>query len=185
MERWVTSRTAIGTPFDGATEVLVNEPAALLPTDHRIHPCGGAVLTLSAGTGAGAEAGHDVVLRFGAPCSAEGEAWLPVEWAPTSHSHVLPSFRGVVELIDGPERTELGITGTYDVPLGVLGRFGDGLLGRRVALQSVRTLLESMANQLRARVAATEVPAGWKPAPHPIDVRDGPIPDLPERGNPE
>ena len=179
MERWVTAKTVIGMPFEAASSVLVSDPAALLPAGHRIHPDGGAVVTLSAGTRGGAELGQEVLLTLGAPCSAEGESWVPVEWEPVAHAQLLPSFRGVLELIEEADRTELAITGTYEIPLGVVGRFGDGLLGRRLAQQSVRTLLEGMARQLRGRVADGMAHAAWRPAPYPIDLRERPVPEPP------
>ena len=185
MERWVTAKTAIGMPFEAASEVLVGDPAALLPDGHRVDPSRGPVVALSVGSHSGAAVGQDVVLSLGAPCSAEGESWVPVEWEPVAHAQVLPSFRGVVELIDGPDGTELAISGTYDVPLGVVGRFGDGLVGRRVAEQSVRTLLEGMARQLRGRVADAIGHAAWKPAPYPIDLQERPVPELPRPRRPE
>jgi hypothetical protein len=178
MERWVTARTATGVPFERASRVLLDDPSVLLPPDRRVDASGRAVICLSVETKGGAGVRQEVVVTLGAPCSAEGETWVPIEWEPFAHAQVLPSFSGVLELVDGFEGVDLAITGIYDVPLGVVGRFGDGLVGRRVAQQSIRSLLDGMARRLRSCIADDFVHAAWKPAPYPISLRERPVPEL-------
>ena len=51
--------------------------------------------------GAGGAVRQDVQVTLGSPCEAEGEAWVPIRWTPTSHGRLLPSFDGVVEIAYG------------------------------------------------------------------------------------
>jgi hypothetical protein len=177
MERWVTATTATGVPFERASQILVGDPLALLPDDRRADTSRRTITSLAIETKSGVAVRQDVAVTLGAPCSAEGETWVPIEWEPVAHSQLLPSFTGVVELVDGPEGADLAITGIYDVPLGFVGRFGDGLVGRRVAQQSIRALLDGMARRLRGSVTEEVAHAGWRPAPYPIDLRERPVPE--------
>jgi hypothetical protein len=186
MERWITARTAIAMSFERASQYLMGDPSALLRGDRAIADGSGWITALSVETRNGASVRQDVVVTLGPPCSAEGETWVPIEWQPVAHAQLLPSFTGVVELVDGPEGADLAITGIYDVPLGFVGRFGDGLVGRRIAQSSIRTLLDGMARKLRGVEADELVHASWRPAPYPISLRERPVPELhPAGGGPD
>jgi hypothetical protein len=117
---------------------------------------------------------HDVVVTVGATCEAEGELWVPLRWEPSGHRRVLPGFEGVLELDgdpDGDGRGPVGlrIRGTYDVPLGAVGRFGDGVAGRRVARQTLGLLVGELAERLDELVLADAA----DPADYAVDVREG------------
>ena len=136
---------------------------------------GGAFVDLEVELPVGAGVRHDVDVRLGAPCSADGETWVPISWVPAAHARLLPSFDGVVEIIASDRGTELSLTGTYEVPLGGVGRFGDGLIGRRIAEQSLRTLVEGIAGEIDRQVDDRLAHA---PTAHPVDVRERTAPTL-------
>jgi hypothetical protein len=180
MDRWISARTSLGVPFERASEVLLADGGSLLPPGPPSDgDRDGAIVPLSVDVRGRAIVRRDIAVTLGEPRSAEGETWLPIDWEPTSHSHLLPSFHGVVELVQGPERAELAITGTYHVPLGVVGRFGDGIVGRRIAHDSLRLFLEDMVEQLDDRAGSDTTPRdGRSRREHTIAVseRDAPRP---------
>ena len=178
MERWITASTTIDVPFELASPIVTTATSRLLP-DGRAEPSGRLITALSVETKGGAAVRHDVAVTLGAPHSAEGETWVPIEWEPIAHTALLPTFVGVLELVEAVDGVELAITGIYGVPLGVVGRFGDGLIGRRVAQQSISSLLGAMAAQLLSEVADEFAQTSWKPAPYPISLRERPVPELP------
>ena len=168
-ERWVSVRTRLSAPFERAVEALAVEPDVLLSAgDGRSTSRTRLELAVEGGGGAGVRQVVDV--RIGTPCRAEGEAWIPISWHPAAHAHLLPSFSGVIDVVAAGDGAELAITGTYGIPLGVLGKLGDGVVGQRVARRSLRGVVEAMAQRLDAHAALD--PYGWRPAPYPDDLRD-------------
>jgi hypothetical protein len=86
-------------------------------------------------------------LDVGEPGRSHDE--LRVHW--TSGTRLLPDFRGTVRFrIDGM-RTRVVIEGSYAVPLGVLGRAFDAVIGKRVALASMQDLADRIARYLAER----------------------------------
>lgn len=172
MDRWISARTPLVASAEQATTLLMDDSEALIPAS-RPGTSAAMVIDLSVAVGGGSAIRQDVEVALGAPRSAEGEAWVPISWEPTSHARMLPSFDGALGVVnDGGGRTELSITGTYHVPLGIVGRFGDGVVGRRVAQQSLRVLLQRIAQHIDERIAEQLAHAGWKPAPYPVDLRE-------------
>ncbi|HEX6421348.1 MAG TPA: hypothetical protein VFZ77_22795, partial [Acidimicrobiales bacterium] len=60
----------------------------------------------------------------------------------------------------------------YTVPLGPVGRFGDGLVGRRIARQSFESFLEDTAARLDAEVHRRSATVTWRARPYAVDVRE-------------
>ena len=109
---------------------------------------------------------------------AEGEVWVPIRWHPVGRERLLPAFSGVVELREEEGRTILAINGQYDAPLGPVGRFGDAVLGRRVAQQSLSALVADMARRIDELAATSHPTEGWRPAVYPVSLRDADAPLL-------
>ena len=152
MNRWVAARTPLVASFEHAMDVLVDDARHILPGARP--DGGGALLEVTVpGPGGGDAVGQEVEVSLGASCAADGEAWVPIRWVPVTHTRLLPSFDGVVEVVAVDGGAELAISGTYGIPLGAVGRFGDGLLGRRVAQQSLRVLAARMAGEIDRHVA--------------------------------
>ena len=56
--------------------------------------------------------------------------------------------------------TQLAFSGTYEPPLGPLGRAMNALIGHRIAQASVHRFLKDVAEYLRQTLATTESTAG-------------------------
>ena len=83
---------------------------------------------------------------------------LPVWWEDAEHPRLFPTFDGGIELRpDGDDATEVRLVGSYEPPLGTVGRFADGLAGHRVVVASLEALLDEIVDRL-----AEGVPDAWR-----------------------
>jgi hypothetical protein len=101
---------------------------------------------------AGARIGKKVELTVGAP-SEEGD-WvvIPLAWQATGPTGMFPVLdaRLRVEPI-GPGASRLSLAGTYQPPLGALGREIDGAVLHGVAEATLRDFVEGVAGRLSRR----------------------------------
>lgn len=148
MERAIDASAPLAGTRADAAELLRRDPRRLLDGDGRTYE-----LTVHV-SGAGA-VHQEVELVLGSVREAEGELWVPLSWTPCDHRRVLPSFDGVLELLDGAAGAHLRISGTYTVPLGVVGRFGDGFVGRRIARQTLESLVADLARRVDAQTTVS------------------------------
>jgi hypothetical protein len=171
MERWISLRTTLGADAEQAIALLLADPAVLLgAAEGRRAPT--FVVDLRAPVGGRAAVHQEVEVSVGAPCAADGEAWVPISWRPLGHRKALPSFEGIIEVRGDQDDAALSIVGTYRAPFGIVGRFGDGLVGRRIAHQSLRTLLQRLARRIDGCVLDEASHGEWRPAEYPIDLRE-------------
>src|SRR5262245_16234719 len=84
---------------------------------------------------------------------------IPVTWRAAGFERLFPTFEGVVELRPAGSESELHLHGNYAVPLGSMGRFGDGVVGRRIARRTAALFLEAAATRIDAAVAKRPVVA--------------------------
>jgi hypothetical protein len=139
MEREIEAATCIPVPFGAACEQLRTDAGAVLPT------------SVVAPVGAGTAVEQTVRVEVGELQVEPTAAGLPVSWSPEAHEKLLPSFDGRLVLVaESLSSTRLSLYGTYTVPLGPVGRFGDSLVGRRIARASVTDLVERVARALEA-----------------------------------
>ena len=134
MERSIEATTIISASADRVRGLLASDPSAALsnPT------------TLTAGG-----LHHDVIVTLDEPEVGDALS-VPVSWHPVDHARLFPSFLGALEAEPSVAGTRLRLAGSYSVPLGVVGQFGDGLIGRRLAQQSLQSLLEGVATRITA-----------------------------------
>jgi len=114
---------------------------------------GGRFAELEVGIPGGRQVTRDVRLGFGPLLDDDGVAALPVWWEDAEHPEFFPTFDGGLEVhaVDGG--TELRLVGSYQPPLGAVGRFADSLLGRRIVAGSLEAFLASVADRLTAAAA--------------------------------
>lgn len=128
--------------------------------------------TLAVQTGAGPSVQQEVAVEIGA-LRPEGNALsLPLSWEATGWQRLFPEFRGELEVSPYGSGCSLRLHGSYHVPLGPLGRFGDGIAGRRLARQSLSAFLAQAARRIDAEVDGRADSHPWYPDRYPVAVRE-------------
>lgn len=165
MERDIEAATCISVPLAAACEQLRTDPGTVLPSS--------IVTPVAAGTAVE----QTVVVETGELQVEASAAGLPVSWTPEAHEKLLPSFRGRLVLVaESLSSTRLSIHGTYTVPLGAVGRFGDSLVGRRIARASITELVERVARALQGGYRAADQLDRAPAPPNGVDLREhGPV----------
>lgn len=133
MERAIEASTVVPATAERVRSLFVDEPATVLP-----NPISVAVGTVR----------RDVVVTLD-DATVEGDrVVLPLAWRAAEHSGLFPIFLGTLEAEPSVAGARLVLAGTYSIPLGVVGRFGDGLVGRRLAHDAVRNVLIDVAQRI-------------------------------------
>lgn len=163
MERTIEGSTRLQAPPDRARRVLRDHVEVLLGAqtlaDHLHSALGVGPLR------------HEIVLSVGQSVDHGNRVVRRLTWEAALHPDRFPVFDGeiAVELDDGGAAV-LTLRGLYDVPFGTLGRFGDGLAGRRVARHCVAGFLEDVARRLD--VAAEPLERHDGPSHYEVEVLD-------------
>jgi hypothetical protein len=174
MERFIEASTSIRVAFEEARDVLVDNPGAVFSEPHTVEERRERRFSMDLGVdlGAGASVHQAVTLHLGSPRSVDHGLILPMKWRASGREQLLPTFEGELETSATFPGTRLRLTGTYTVPLGVIGRFGDGVLGRRLVRRSLEALVERLASRLESEVQARLDGVSWRARPHRVDVRE-------------
>ena len=135
---------------DVAVAIIEAGPQGLIPS-HAGHWSSPEVRAdLRAELPGGGSVSRSARVGFGPLMEEDGAVVLPVWWEDAEHPNLFPTFDGGLELqADGP-RTALRLVGSYQPPLGLLGRFGDGLAGHRIVMASINTFLADVARLVTA-----------------------------------
>lgn len=174
MERTIEASTTVPVAFARAREVFLDDPGAVFSDAHTAEEGRQRSFRTELGVDLGGGAGvrQEVRLQLAVPWAVDGGLVLPLAWRATGREQVLPAFEGELETWEVPAGTRLRLNGTYTVPLGLTGRYGDGVAGRRLARRSVGTLLERLACRLESEVQVRLGAAGPHPVPGRVDVRE-------------
>lgn len=115
----------------------------------------GEELRARVGPGAGKLA-REVKLEIGVPEIHRSGLVYPVSWSAVGSEMLFPRLNAdlIVSHI-GPNQTRIIMDGTYQPPLGPLGRVVDRVLLRRVAESTVKTWVDRLAGSLTARQTIT------------------------------
>ena len=153
MEHFIEACASIDLSFEACSDFLSGDVDKLFDDIPTAGPRGDDLQTvLSINLGAGATVRQQVTLDVGQPRATRRVLVRNVAWRATGHGRYLPRFSGQLEALpDGP-RTKLRLSGAYTVPLGVVGKFGDSVLGHRLAAQSLQTLIESVGARIEREV---------------------------------
>ena len=155
MERPIEASTTIPAAFTRACEVFLDDPGAVFRETYRIREPRARRLfrtELSVDLGAGASVHQEVTLQEGSPQFSQAGLVVPLTWQASGRERFLPAFKGELEISEMRLGTGLRVTGIYTVPLGVVGRFGNGLMGRRLARRSLSALVERIGGRLQLEV---------------------------------
>lgn len=98
--------------------------------------------------GDGAAIRHAITLTVGRVIEDHGDIIMQVHWEPAGHERVLPSFRGAVVVKPDAHDGSLTLSGSYEAPLGHVGRFGDRLIGHRIGRQALQGFADEAAARL-------------------------------------
>jgi hypothetical protein len=113
----------------------------------------GEELRARVGPGAGAVA-KEVRLVIGTPEIHRSGLIYPVSWSATGSENLFPRLTADLMFSHvGHDRTRIILEGTYQPPLGPLGKMMDRALLRRVAESTVRTWTDRLAEALVGEVS--------------------------------
>jgi hypothetical protein len=173
MEQTVEVFATVGAAPGRVREVLIDDPGSVVaarctPEERRSHQFH---TELAVELGAGTSAHQAVTIHVGAPRGTDALT-LPLKWEAAGREHLFPTFEGELEAVPDRAGTRLRLAGRYTVPLGLLGKVGEGLTGHRVAARSLTHYLEDVARRLDAEVDRRVSSVSSHPAPAPDSLRD-------------
>jgi hypothetical protein len=103
---------------------------------------------------AGRHLRREVRLGFGPLIDDDDVLVLPIWWEDADFPHLFPTFDGGLELRPEGGGTEVRLVGSYQAPLGALGRFADSLAGHHLVMASLETFLAGAGARLSAAARA-------------------------------
>jgi hypothetical protein len=152
MERALEADVRIEASPDLVAEILASDPAGVLTgmpsPDTVAFPA-----EIAVDLGGGTSVAHEVDMAF-ARLSDEGAVRrFSLSWRAHDQQGALPTFRGDLNVHQESNGSRLQVSGRYSVPLGLVGGFGDLLLGHRIASRSVQAFLEAAGARIDAALA--------------------------------
>jgi hypothetical protein len=145
-------------PVQAALAVLDQDLHRVVGSRLRTPIDGEGFTALEIGIPGGRQITREVGLGFGPRLEEDDVSALPVWWEDAEHPELFPTFDGGLEVHDVDGGTEVRLVGSYRPPLGAVGRFADGLLGRRIVAASLEAFLTAVADRrTRAAVAGSDV----------------------------
>jgi hypothetical protein len=94
-----------------------------------------------------------IEVELGALRPMGGVTMLPIRWRAASHAGLFPALDGQLEIAPiGKTTTQLGISASYEPPLGLLGKIADRALMHRVAEITVKDFLDRIGDRLQVSV---------------------------------
>jgi hypothetical protein len=173
MQRAIEAAATTRVDFAPAREVVLDDPGVVFSDvrtayerrarDFRTE------LTIDLGSGASMH--QEVRLQVDDPRLHGTGIVLPVRWRATGRERVLPAFDGELEVTAVRRGTSLRLKGTYTIPMGVVGWFGDAVGGRRVARRSLSVLVARLARQLETEVERRRDSLGSPRESNPVTMR--------------
>lgn len=93
-----------------------------------------------------------VYLEVGPSAGGPDEATVPVRWIPR-RGRLLPTMHGRIQVQRKGTGSEVTVHGSYDPPLGALGRWLDRIIMRRITGHTLDALAERIAARISTLVA--------------------------------
>jgi hypothetical protein len=154
MERFIEASATAQVAFARARKVLLDDPGVVFSETNAVEDRRAKRFRseLSVDLGVGTSVHQEVSLQLGVARTANNGIVLPLVWRPTGRQRLVPIFKGELKASEVRTGTELRLYGTYTVPLGILGRFGDRVVGGRLARRSIAALAERLAWRLESEV---------------------------------
>ena len=90
-----------------------------------------------------------IEIELGEPRRTEGVTVVPVYWRAASDSGLFPTLDGQFEIAKlGRTTTQIGISASYEPPMGLIGKIADRALMHRVAEATLRDFMERVRDRL-------------------------------------
>ena len=147
-------------PVDVAVAIVEAGPHRLVGSHAGGWSDGQARADLRAELPGGGSVTRSARVGFGPVMEEDGAVVLPVWWEDAEHPDLFPTFDGGLELRADGRGTALSLVGSYVPPLGLFGRFGDGLAGHRIVMASLNEFLAEVAALLTAAAHGEAPEAG-------------------------
>jgi hypothetical protein len=164
---FVSDERALAVSYSVAAERLARVPASGWPgTLSQAVYAGGVEYLMRVGpSGAVPAASRLVRVRFTQPNYHDGMTTLGLRWEATGVAGLLfPALDADIRLDADGDTARVTLTASYRPPLGVLGAELDRVLMRTVAMATIRTLLNRVAEALEGGPAESAAPAAtWSP----------------------
>ena len=94
---------------------------------------------------------RQIEVTLGSPRRTAGATLIPIRWRAAASSSLFPVLDGQLEIAGlGAASTQLGLSGSYDPPLGLVGKVADRALLHRVAEVTVKEFLESVGQRIES-----------------------------------
>jgi hypothetical protein len=93
--------------------------------------------------------GRVIEVKLGAPRRTDGVTLIPVGWHAATKAGLFPALEGQLEIAKlGVTTTQVGLSASYEPPLGWVGKIADRALLHRVAEVTVRDFMERIGDRL-------------------------------------
>lgn len=144
---------SVDRPLDECRQVLLRSPEEWLPNQVRASQEPAARLLARVGFSlVSLDIRKRAVVHLGDPVEVGDWLHIPVSWGAEWASQLFPQFEGELQLVPiSADETKVAVAGTYDPPLGDVGRTVDNLLLHTVAEATVKDFVEGVARRMRAR----------------------------------
>lgn len=182
MERTIDATTTVHAAPGRTRDVLIEDPGTVLTDSHTTEQRRSgrfqSVLTVDIGAGASLQQEVQIEVDSGHTDDDTSGFVLPVRWQATGHERLFPTFAGQLEASPDREGTRLELRGIYTVPLGMAGRFGDGVAGQRLARKSLADFLAHVAKRLDTEVVRRINAPAYHAVNYPVSLsEDGSSPE--------
>lgn len=105
--------------------------------------------------------GKRIELDVGEPLRTPGLTLLPIRWRAATKAGLFPALDGQIEIAAlGSTATQVGLSATYEPPLGLIGKIADRALLHRIAEVTVKDFVERISDQLALRNPSTKSALG-------------------------
>lgn len=177
MEGLLEASARVSTPFERAGGLLVADPKLIVGdceqvSDRHDRVRSALVVEMTVPPGLREQLLVEVLVRLGPVCARPGRVSLPLSWQARGWPRLFPTFDGSLDAAADADGTVLSLRGTYSVPLGPLGRFGDGLAGRRLARHAGSSFLEQAARRVEGQPPYRPDLARWRPLAYAVHLEE-------------
>ncbi|MDQ4134131.1 MAG: hypothetical protein M3179_13230 [Actinomycetota bacterium] len=177
MEGVIEASTKVRADFGHVQERLLTEPEAIvgdryIPTGRCGEVRATVAVEVTTSPGRHEEVLVELLVELLAVRSSHAKVAVPLSWTAVGWSRLFPTFAGMLESNRSEPGSQLRLRGTYSLALSPLGRFGQGVAGRRLARQAGSAFLEHAARRIDGEDLSRPDLAPWHPAAHTVTLAE-------------